>query len=293
MSCGIYKITNLVNGKVYIGQSINIERRWEKHKTSNDDFAIHQAIKKYGLSNFTCEIIEECNQDELNEKEIYWINQYDSIKNGYNMIPGGSNGAGFAKGKEVQQFTMDGQFIATYSSALQAAEKTGLSHTNICACCREELFHVGGFQWKYTSSNKEIRPLNNPKNLQRSIIQYTLNGSFIREYDSLAEASKFTNIHKSSISNVCNGKSHTAGGYRWAYKDKQLIMDKPHQQPKLRKQVVQLDKNTGDIIQVYESLTEAHLATQINLANIGQVCNGKRQTAGGFKWKYKEDKEKD
>lgn len=49
----------------------------------------HRALKKYGLSNFTFEVVEECSLEELDEKEIKWIAYYDSWKNGYNMTPGG------------------------------------------------------------------------------------------------------------------------------------------------------------------------------------------------------------
>lgn len=52
MSCGIYKIENLINHKIYIGQSINIEKRFLVHKTSNDGCYIHNAIQKYGIMNF-------------------------------------------------------------------------------------------------------------------------------------------------------------------------------------------------------------------------------------------------
>jgi len=102
MSIGIYKIENLVNHKIYIGQSIEIERRWQKHLNANDDFLIHKALRKYGKENFSFTILEECNKEELNEKENYWITYYNCIiPNGYNMINGGSNGAGLAKGKSV------------------------------------------------------------------------------------------------------------------------------------------------------------------------------------------------
>lgn len=107
MSCGIYKITNLVNGKIYVGQSVDIERRFQKHLYANDDFIIHKAIKKYGRQNFSLQILEECSQELLNDREIYWIKTLNSITpNGYNMINGGSNGAGFAKGYKVIQYNL-------------------------------------------------------------------------------------------------------------------------------------------------------------------------------------------
>lgn len=95
MSCGIYKIQNLINGKIYIGQSVSIEKRWAAHRyagrNKKDNYPIHKAMVKYGVENFSFEIIELCDKDQLNEKEVYWISVYDSYKNGYNATPGASN----------------------------------------------------------------------------------------------------------------------------------------------------------------------------------------------------------
>lgn len=83
---GIYKITNLINGKVYIGQSIDIIRRWRSHRTSyqTEDKVLYRAMRKYGLENFSFEVIEECDREMLSERELYWIKKYDSYNNGYN-----------------------------------------------------------------------------------------------------------------------------------------------------------------------------------------------------------------
>ena len=95
---GIYKIQNLINQKCYIGQSIDIERRWRDEKRTafditakNYNYPISQAFRKYGLENFSFEVIEECFQSELNQKERYWINYYNSFFNGYNQTLGGDS----------------------------------------------------------------------------------------------------------------------------------------------------------------------------------------------------------
>lgn len=96
MTCGIYKIENLINHKVYIGQSRKIESRWVKHKSAcfNENAheyntPLYRAIRKYGLNNFSFEIIDECDIKELNDKEKYWIAKYNSFFNGYNLTLGG------------------------------------------------------------------------------------------------------------------------------------------------------------------------------------------------------------
>lgn len=97
----IYKITNKINGKVYIGQTVkSLKERFQRHcqSTSSKDkyhlnMVIKKAIKKYGKENFTIELIEEVETTRLDEREVYWISFYDSYNNGYNCTLGGQNGA--------------------------------------------------------------------------------------------------------------------------------------------------------------------------------------------------------
>lgn len=87
---GIYKITNKNNGKVYIGQSNNVERRLSEHKQKRTQ-TIDNIINVLGVENFDFEIVEECNQDDLDKKEKEYIEKYDSVSNDYNIQKGGVN----------------------------------------------------------------------------------------------------------------------------------------------------------------------------------------------------------
>lgn len=91
---GIYKVTNKINGKVYIGQSVDIGRRWRQHMTAEDDSYFHKAIQKYGVENFEWEVIEQCKKKDLDEREVYWIEYYDSFNKGYNRTKGGDGVSG-------------------------------------------------------------------------------------------------------------------------------------------------------------------------------------------------------
>lgn len=84
---GIYCWTNKINNKKYVGQSIDIERRRQQHIYGAGKYTtkISLAMHKYGLNNFTFEILELCEIEKLNEREQYWIDFYDSIANGYNI----------------------------------------------------------------------------------------------------------------------------------------------------------------------------------------------------------------
>ncbi|QJX72471.1 GIY-YIG catalytic domain-containing endonuclease [Faustovirus] len=102
----IYKITCSVSNKIYIGQTTYpISERWSGHKSSAKKFIknrnlqdytscnhLYNAVNKYGISKFKIEPIEEIPDDQLNDREKYWISHFDTIKNGYNIKEGGDNG---------------------------------------------------------------------------------------------------------------------------------------------------------------------------------------------------------
>ena len=95
----IYKIINTVNDKVYIGQtSETIEDRFSRHtgyQAREYEDKIHRAMRKYGIDKFSILKIDEATtQKELDDKEVYWINQYDSINKGYNTAIGGKRSGG-------------------------------------------------------------------------------------------------------------------------------------------------------------------------------------------------------
>lgn len=88
---GIYCYTNKLNGKQYVGQSIDIEQRRRQHEKDfkNEKSAFHDAILKYGIENFIFSILEECSAQELDEKENFWITKLNTYYGGYNCNMGG------------------------------------------------------------------------------------------------------------------------------------------------------------------------------------------------------------
>lgn len=92
----IYLITNKINGKQYVGQTIQtIRARWNAHvsESRRDDYPMAQAIKKYGAENFVVSEVARCNSlEQLNELEILFIQQYNTLRpKGYNLASGGKN----------------------------------------------------------------------------------------------------------------------------------------------------------------------------------------------------------
>ena len=128
----IYKITNTLNNKIYIGQTIKtVEKRFQQHQNnSNKEYfsqiVLYKAFNKYGIENFICEQIEEVENEKLDEREKYWINYYDSFFNGYNSTLGG---------RTIQLYNWDVDDIIEKYQELKSARKVaivlGCDHSSI------------------------------------------------------------------------------------------------------------------------------------------------------------------
>lgn len=136
MSCGIYKIVNIINNKVYIGQSVNILTRWRRHRTDsknlNNCHPLYIAIRKYGLENFLFEIIEECPKSELNSREKYWIKKYDTFNSGYNQTRGGTGGTGSIKLSATDILEIIDLLKTTSLTNKEIANEYNVSENTIC-----------------------------------------------------------------------------------------------------------------------------------------------------------------
>lgn len=300
--CGIYKITNLINGKVYIGQSRDIKRRWSSHRSDflkdKKDYVLYRAFRKYGIENFSFEVIEKCSENELDEKEKFYIAEYDSfLGDGYNMTLGGqgviypmteeyrikqSRNSG---GEPIIQLSLDGEYIKEFFSTAEAERVLNIPHENIIKVLNGDYKSTGNYIFvrKALYDPAKIYRCQRVKDA-RPVKQYSLEGIFIREYKNEIEASKLTGICNVSISAVCchKGKHKTAGGFQWVFVgDEQSIRPiKPWEKP-----VDQYDKN-GVFLNHYETIKQACAATNINNSSITHCCRGRQKSAGGFVWRY-------
>lgn len=187
---GIYKITNKVNGKIYIGQSVDCHRRKMEHLRSgqpekygkknerDSNTPIHLAMQKYGVENFSFEIIEECAKELLNEKERYWINYYDSQnkEKGYNLSIGGQDNVG-AKGEYHSQAKLTQQEVDEIIDLLQHTELT-----------------LDEIADKYNKVGKSmICLINAGKNWYNKELSYPLRKVFTSQRGEKSPKAKFTN----------------------------------------------------------------------------------------------------
>lgn len=157
---GIYVITNKINGKKYVGQSVNISRRWKEHRSRYqiEDGYLYKAMRKYGLDAFTFEILTECNKTDLNVLEQHWIKVYQSNNPnfGYNLTAGGDAPveANFKiSDEEVLQIY---DLLRSGAMQIEIANKFGISQSEVSRLNTGETRAQRGFVYPiFTEKRKE------------------------------------------------------------------------------------------------------------------------------------------
>lgn len=208
----IYKATNTINGQVYIGATTQkLKERIKDHvcKSNKDyNFKFQKAILEYGEENFIWEQIDTTlNANEMAEKERYYIDLYDSFRNGYNADKGGGIQ------KNIYQYNSTGELINTFKSLEEASNTLKIPKSSISHACLLDIKTCKGYYWTYNATFNRF--LDNRK---KAIFQYDINGNFIQEFESISTASQSTDTNKSSIAKCCRGERKTAGGFIWRNK---------------------------------------------------------------------------
>lgn len=237
MTQGIYLITNTINGRHYVGQSIDIERRFRDHQQSTanpnaTDFntPLHRAFRKYGLESFTFEVLEVVpNHSELNSAENKYIAKFNSIATGYNQIITSRNGLSKEdlnkKREEKYGVNKDKLYEQLYASTFEeVAKEYGVSSNAIRKWCKD--FGIPSSAKAYNNPEKTKRFKDNMKQIGKSGAQFckrvamidVATGEVLREFDSIGSASEFMNTSRSVISKAIYGYENrkTALGYRWS-----------------------------------------------------------------------------
>ena len=308
MSCGIYKIENNINHKVYIGQSTNIELRWRHHRSPNSSirliYPLYRAIDKYGIENFSFDIIEECKKEELDEREIYWINFYNSFNEGYNQTSGGQGAKDkgrVLKLEQVREIRKELQFsnktekeIAkeySVSENIVVGINTGYywKDSNIsypirkqikklffCQNCGVELKTYNASLCINCFREKQKKVKERPSAGELTQILYENNGNF-------SLVGKMFNVSDNTIRKWC--KNYNIPSHSSDYKEPKEELEKKSQKS-LPIPVQQIDRETGEIINQFLSLKEAEQKTGIlHIRQASDPKNNQRQTAGGYIWK--------
>lgn len=237
---GIYKIENKINGKVYIGQSIDINTRWYNHIKELDGNRHHNehlqhAWNKYKEDNFEFVVIEECTIENIDEQEIYWIDYYKALNPnyGYNMTAGGQGIHGYSWSDEdkerlskiqnpdpVLQIDLKGNVVERWRSGSYAARATGYPASGIMNCVRDDgdQYQAHGYIWLYEKvfcdKNFNIQEYISTyiKERQR-IFQYDLYGNLIKIWGNTSEIIAYFGKKSKEYKTIFRCLKHTAKSY--------------------------------------------------------------------------------
>ena len=290
----VYKTTNKINGKIYVGVHRTNPDIFDgyigcgvTHKDSKNKVikGFPKAVQKYGYKNFIREtlfIFPDTEEGKLMayKKEEEIVNEeFIKRKDTYNLIKGGIINMSESLKKEIAQYTIKGKFIRTWSSIKEASE--ALNIPNISQNLIGKSKYSGNFQWKYYTGDESDIPSVQTK--EKTVYQFDLQGNLVKVWKSASlAAQQFENYNSArvAINNNCNGKVNKAYGYYWSYKH---IFE---YKETIGKAVAKYNDD-GEFLEVYNSLAEAARLNNIgSVSGIHQAIAGKQKRCGGFRWRY-------
>lgn len=290
----VYKTTNLINGKIYVGVhrtnpdifdgyiGCGVTKKDQKKKSKG----FPKAVLKYGYENFKRETLFEY-PDTVEgmfaaykkEEEIVNLEFIKSPKT-YNLALGGKFNPFNTIRKEIVQYTLDGKFIRTWSSIREAEENLNLN--SISAAVTGKAKYCGNFQWKYYDENNFLETIPPVETKEKTVYQFDLQGNLLKVWKSVTEASQnFDNQHSArvAICNVCNNITRQAYGYYWSFKNKFNYI--------AYGTAVAKYNDSGEFIESYSTIKEAAIKNNIKTpTNICHAISGKQKRCGGFRWRY-------
>ena len=288
---GIYMWTS-PSGKSYIGQSVDLQRRkcaFFRFGVSYGGQKIDCVRKKYNnKSDWEYKVLEYCDVNELDEREKYYIALYDTINNGYNCESGGNeNKIVSDESKQKMSEAMKGENNPMWGKHFTKEQKRKISESRKGKCCGEKnpnyRKHLTEEQKSKLSESRKGE--NNPmygKHLteeHKSKLSEAMKGRYCGEKHPMW-GRHLTEEQKRKISEGMKGEKHPMYGKHCDDEIKDKIRLRHN------KAVVQYTKE-GEFVAEYESALMAKNITGINNGDIGACCRGKRKSAGGFKWAYK------
>lgn len=314
---GIYCIENKITNKKYIGKSVNIYERWRQHKiflrhNKHHNKYLQFAWNKYGENTFDFYIIEECIEDELNDKEIFYIQKYDSTNNiyGYNLTDGGDGGNTLIK------YT-DDEFSA-YCKKRREILKGKIPYGENAGCAKLKEFQVKEIiqrllkndfnyniakdyniscstindirhhkTWKYLTDGIVFDDISKRKNIRTSskkVIQYDLKGNKICEYKNARIAAQETGIGFKQISQVCNGYKRMAHGFVFRFDGDAFDKFPIEKCTNGFNQAIDQYDLDGNFIRTYNTISQAE--KEHNCKGISAALRGISKTSAGYIWKY-------
>lgn len=231
----VYCHTNKINNKKYIGITRqNVQQRWRDGKGYQGQNKFYNAIEKYGWDKFNHDILyENLTEQEACEIEQFLIKYYDTIKNGYNTLPGGNvtNHSPSTINKlkkntkhspevikkmtstKIDKYGIRVKCIETnqlFESMGEANRITGIDKSSISRCCKGQQLTAGGYHWCFV----EVEEIKNIQDKRKKKVRCITTG---KTYNSIQEAANDTGSDASNICKVCNGKYKTTNKLKWEW----------------------------------------------------------------------------
>lgn len=216
----IYKITNKINNKSYIGKTLlTPEKRFKEHisdskKDRCKNRPLYRAFNKYGVNNFSLETIEECNNSILSDRESYWIEYYNTYKKGYNATLGGDGKQYIDEGKVIKLYTVN-------LNVTKTAKQLNISSDTVRQILKSNHINIKPSQ---TINKEKFLILDNI-----SICMFDRNGRCLQIFKNMQDAMNFIKIHqlckdgtsdrriRNCIKKVLDKNRKTAYGHIWEY----------------------------------------------------------------------------
>lgn len=216
----VYCLTNIANGMQYVGATTKtIEQRMRMHvhdsnKENWKNSRLYSAIHEYGFDLFRIEILEECSDDILYNREKYWIEALDTRNRGYNICAGGAGTP---------------RYDHNHIAMLLRQNKSTREIKEMLGCC-EDVVRITAQRHGIRIHQPDYCLVSRMHMKKVAVDQYDLSGNYLRSFDSYSDAAKWLNENgyckesdrggaRTKISQVCSGERRTAYKFIWKYGD--------------------------------------------------------------------------
>ena len=231
---------------------------------------LYKDMRVFGLNNFLFEVLEECSLEELNTKEKYWIQYYNSYEEGYNLTRGGSGLLKYDYDK-IKELWNQGLTTEEISKEINISYDYATTILGVLGITTKE-------KLKRNSTPNDSHSRYSKKVYQKDLYTHEI----INIFESVSEAANFLKINRASFREALKNHNNEYRGFYWEIDNDSAKEERNFSSRK----VAQIDKNTDQIIQIFPSLSQAAESIKGHVSCISRVCKNKANTYKGFKWEY-------